>query len=90
MAERALRGVGDPTLGEWREPGRDMTMHVRRRLTDQERRLARRPPGVRLLQTRDIRGTDEERYRMRRLLADAPQLRPFLPPMVLRALGVCR
>lgn len=90
MAERALHGVGDAQLGEWREHGRNGTMHLRRRLTDRERRLARRPAGVKLLQTRDIRGTDEERHRLRRLLADAPHLRPFLPDAVLREIGVRR
>jgi hypothetical protein len=82
MAARALRGVGDPQLGEWSERGRDGVMHVRRRLTDRERRLARRPLGVDLLQVRDIRGTDEERQRLRRLLKDAPELRPILEAML--------
>lgn len=72
MAERALKGVGDPSLGEWRETGRTGIMHLRRRLSDQERKIA----GD--LQVRDIRGSDEERRRLARLLRDAPYLRPLL------------
>lgn len=72
LAERAMHGVGDPALGEWREVGRDGVMHIRRRLTDQERKQA----GD--LQVRDIRGTEEEARRLRRLLRDAPQLRSIL------------
>jgi hypothetical protein len=37
MAERALLGVGDPLLGEWRERGQRGVMHVRRRLSDAEK-----------------------------------------------------
>jgi hypothetical protein len=65
MAERALEGVGDPSLGEWRERG-GRAVHLRRRLTDEER-------GE--LGVRDIRGTPEEAERMAALLRDAPQLR---------------
>ena len=68
MAERALRGVGDASRGEWRETGR-IAMHIRRRLTDAERQAAGN------LQVRDIRGTEEERRRLRRLFRDAPQLK---------------
>lgn len=71
MAEVALRDVGDPSLGEWREPGR-RAMHIRRRLTDAERALA----GG--LNVRDIRGTNEERQRFSRLLLDAPHLRGLI------------
>lgn len=78
MADRALRGVGDPGLGEWRETGRNGVMHIRRRLTDQERRLARHPRDVDQLQVRDIRGSDEEAQRLRRLVRDAPYLRPIV------------
>jgi hypothetical protein len=35
LAERALRGVGDPALGEWRESG-ERAIHLRRRLTHME------------------------------------------------------
>lgn len=72
MAERALRGVGDPQLGEWREQGHNGVCHIRRRLTDAERTQA---GAGRRLEVRDIRGTDEEGQRMRRLLRDAPYLR---------------
>jgi hypothetical protein len=72
MAERALLGVGDPLLGEWRERGQRGVMHVRRRLSDAERAMA----GG--LEVRDIRGTDEERDRIRALLRDAPHLRAVL------------
>jgi hypothetical protein len=75
LAERALRGVGDATLGEWRErPAR--IVHLRRRLTDAER-LAFASPA---LTVRDIRGTPEELERMVLLLEDAPVLlRHFAP-----------
>jgi hypothetical protein len=69
MAEKALAGVGDPALGEWRERGHGGVMHLRRRLSDAERAAAGN------LGVRDIRGTDEEKARMRALLRDAPQLR---------------
>lgn len=71
MAERALRGVGDAGLGEWRKQGQ-IAVHIRRRLTDAERKAA----GD--LQVRDIRGTPEERQRLARLLRDAPHLRSML------------
>jgi hypothetical protein len=68
MADRALAGVGDPALGEWREVG-VRAVHLRRRLSAAERALA----GG--LGVRDVRGTPEERERLRRLLRDAPHLR---------------
>lgn len=68
MAEAALLGVGDPALGEWQERG-ETAYHVRRRLSEDEVRLARG------LTVRDVRGTPEERRRMAELLAEAPQLR---------------
>jgi hypothetical protein len=71
MAERALSGVGDPPLGEWRERGRGV-MHLRRRLSDAER------ASVGGLDVRDIRGSDEERARIRALLRDAPHLRSLI------------
>jgi len=38
MAERALNGVGDASLGEWREwTGR--AFHLRRRLSEKEERM---------------------------------------------------
>lgn len=49
-AVRQLRGVGDPSLGEWREwSGR--AFHIRRRLSEAEQR--RVGPVV------DVRGTSE-------------------------------
>jgi hypothetical protein len=59
IAERALEGVGDASLGEWREegsPGSDV-VHIRRR-------LSRREAMNRGLIVRDIRGTNEERARL--------------------------
>jgi hypothetical protein len=70
MAERALEGVGDPALGEWRERGHNGVVHIRRRLTDAERRASRGAQEV-----RDIRGTPEESQRFARLLSEAPHLR---------------
>jgi hypothetical protein len=53
-AEHQLSGVGDPSLGEWREwTGR--AFHIRRRLTQAEQR--RTGPVL------DIRGTPEARER---------------------------
>jgi hypothetical protein len=72
FALAALRGVGDAQLGEWREVG-DRAVHVRRRLTDDERALA----GG--LKVRDIRGTGEEALRFETLIAEAPQLMRVLP-----------
>lgn len=69
MAERALMDVGDARLGEWREAGGAGTVHLRRRLTDEER------AGAGGLGVRDVRGTDEEKRRLRALLRDAPHLR---------------
>lgn len=71
MAERALLGVGDARLGEWRETGA-CAVHLRRRLTDAERQ------AVGGLAVRDIRGLPEERRRLRRLLRDAPYLRDYV------------
>ena len=57
-AERQLAGVGDATLGEWRE-WTGYAFHLRRRLTVREQRGV--GPVV------DIRGTDEARARGLRL-----------------------
>lgn len=59
LAEDALKGVGDSTLGEWREVG--MTpgvVHLRRRLSVEEQAM-----GVGAV--KDIRGTweAEKRYK---------------------------
>lgn len=75
MAERALDGVGDATLGEWRERGRNGIMHIRRRLTDDERRIPGRPSQR--LQVRDIRGTPEADRRIRQLFG-VPAIRPYV------------
>lgn len=73
MASRALQGIGDAALGEWRERGsRRGIVHIRRRLTAAEREVA----GG--LGVRDVRGTVEERLRIRDLLRDAPHLRGML------------
>lgn len=71
-AERALAGVGDPELGEWREHGRRGIVHLRRRLTDAERELA----GG--LGVTDVRGTPEERRRLAELVAQVPELARIL------------
>lgn len=70
MAERELEALGDPALGEWREPGNGGVVHIRRRLTDEE--------AARVGEVRDIRGTDEEARRFARLFKAAPQLRAVL------------
>jgi hypothetical protein len=58
IALAALRGVGDPTLGEWEEwTGR--AFHVRRRLSAAEQR--------RVGDVVDIRGTPEVEQRLARV-----------------------
>jgi hypothetical protein len=59
MAERALEGVGDAALGEWREAGSPGSgvVHIRRRLSHRE-------ATNRGLVVRDIRGTAEEEFRL--------------------------
>jgi hypothetical protein len=57
-AERQLTGVGDATLGEWRE-WTGYAFHLRRRLSAREQRGV--GPVV------DIRGTAEAQARARRL-----------------------
>jgi hypothetical protein len=69
-ALRQLEGVGDASLGEWREPG-EKAFHVRRRLSEREQR----PVGP----VMDIRGSDEARMRALRV---GPRLR-LAPPEVL-------
>lgn len=69
MAERALKGVGSPTLGQWTERGRGV-FHLRRRLSKEE--------AEQVNEVRDIRGTAEQRERLDALLSDAPHLRPAL------------
>ena len=74
MAQRALRSVGDAGLGEWRESGSNGVVHIRRRLTEEERMVGRRDP----LPVRDIRGTEEEQRRFRRLFREAPHAQRFV------------
>ena len=66
LAERALAGVGDVTLGEWREVG-EKAVHVRRRLTPGEMAAG----GIATVV--DVRRTEEHAARVRKM-------RPFLPP----------
>jgi hypothetical protein len=65
IAEDQLDGVGDVTLGEWREVG-DTAVHLRRRLTDDEAAYAAIASVI------DVRGTEEFTHRIQRI-------RPFLP-----------
>jgi hypothetical protein len=69
-AERQLLGVGDASLGEWREVG-ETAFHIRRRLSEREQRAV----GPVL----DIRRTDEAWMRALRV---ADRL-PLAPPEVL-------
>jgi len=66
----ALEGVGNASLGEWRERG-DLAVHLRRRLSARERRDAGSLTVV------DVRGTDEHTRRIDRM-------KPFLPPVMRR------
>jgi hypothetical protein len=70
-AERALAGLGDPALGEWREwTG---VYHLRRRLTPGEQTHVGDPV--------DVRGTPEARTRVGALPA---RVRRLLPAEVIR------
>lgn len=68
MAERALQGVGDARLGEWRAA--HIAFHIRRRLSDAEVERYK-------LHMVDLRGTTEGRDRMKSLLLSHPQLKPL-------------
>jgi hypothetical protein len=69
-ARAALHGVGDRSLGEWIEQG-ERAVHVRRRLSSREQMATG--------EARDIRGTPEERERLRVLAAELPpQLRALV------------
>lgn len=70
MAERALAGVGDASLGEWRQRGNGGVVHIRRRMTAIE--------DAQVGPLLDIRGTAQERARLYRLAKDAPQLAAFI------------
>lgn len=77
IAEEGLLGVGDATLGEWRDWRRHAsTYHLRRRLTPQEAEGAR-------LTMRDIRGTPEAAQRMATVVRE---LGPKLATLLLRAI----
>lgn len=67
LAHRALRGVGDASLGEWEEQGKH-ALHVRRRLSLQEQAEAK-------LDMRDIRGTEEAKRRAAKVVRVHPELR---------------
>jgi hypothetical protein len=63
-AERQLSGVGDASLGEWRDWS-GKAFHIRRRLTGLEQRIVG--------DVADVRGSDEARHagRARRAPAEA-------------------
>jgi hypothetical protein len=63
-AERALDGVGDASLGEWRETG-DVAVHLRRRLTPIE--WGDKPWGM------DYRATFEGKKRLDRIVRYLPE-----------------
>ncbi len=65
MASEQLQGVGDATLGEWREVG-TIAVHLRRRLTPLEMADA----GIEAVC--DVRGTDEHARRIQ-------EIKPYLP-----------
>ncbi len=65
LAMEQLEGVGDPSLGEWRETG-DIAVHLRRRLTSDEIAAST------IHEVCDIRGTPEYTQRIQ-------QIKPFLP-----------
>lgn len=70
LAARALEGVGEADLGEWREVG-TIAVHLRRRLSAEE--AARVGPVV------DVRGTWEHTKRLnkvRRFLPERLRHRP--------------
>ena len=73
LAEQALQGRGDASLGEWVEqPMR--AVQIRRRLTPDETILA---GGLIMI---DIRGEPEEKKRMNALFRDVPWLKQFMTP----------
>jgi hypothetical protein len=72
LAEQQLHGVGDATLGEWREHG-GIAVHLRRRLTVAEMKQGN-IEGV-----RDVRGTPEHAIRISRLRPHMPAALQHLP-----------
>lgn len=75
-AEAQLTGVGDASLGEWREWS-GKAFHIRRRLSEREQQHV--GPVM------DIRGSDEARMRAMRV-ADRLHLAP--PEVIAEELGV--
>ena len=67
IAEAALDGVGDASLGEWRERGMVAT-HIKRRLSLRECIEY----GLSMI---DMRNTDDGRTRLRKLFQQHPHLR---------------
>ena len=63
LAAHELAGVGDPALGEWREP-LERSLHLKRRLTPAE--WGERPWGI------DLRRTWEGRKRLDAVCAHLP------------------
>jgi len=74
LAERALLGVGDAALGEWREVG-EIAVHLRRRLTAEE--AAAVGPVV------DVRGTWDMTKRLNRVRRYLPEALRHLPDSAL-------
>lgn len=77
-AERQLAGVGDASLGEWRETG-DVAVHLRRRLSEREQRAV----GP----VEDIRRSGEARMRAARV---GGMLRLMPPGVLADEIGVSR
>lgn len=72
VAEEQLAGVGDATLGEWRERG-DIALHLRRRLTADEMKYGR------IESVCDVRGTEEFVKRIDRMRPLLPARMRYLP-----------
>lgn len=72
LAEQALYGVGDASLGQWRD-ARGKAYHIRRRMTEDEQAIAGSP--------NDIRNTVEAEGRAR---AVALHLPPGLAESIVR------
>ena len=75
-AHKALNGRGDEKLGEWEEWGQT-AFHLRRRLSDAERKLA---GGI---EVRDIRGTPEQIERETVVASEVPGILDACPWMEL-------
>lgn len=72
VADVELRGVGDATLGEWREIGHT-AVHLRRRLTVAEMRQG----GI--VDVCDVRGTVEYVHRIERMFPVLPAAMRAIP-----------